>query len=184
MNRGLLTPNQHGATEPFLAALVGASPWIFGFSSVVPARNVAVLAAALIVVAGLCTSWKPAFFHLIPLRAHLAIDVALGLILVISPLLLGFTGELTASITLALLGAAVLATAGLTRWGEVPFDYPERGPSTVEDGSTLSWSVRRKAGRPPATGVGDTIPDDPESLREWPDPARPDRARQENRGSA
>jgi hypothetical protein len=176
MTRGFLTPNQHGAVEPFMAVFVAASPWIFGFSSSA-ARNVALMAGVLILLTGWFTKWKPAMFHLISLRAHFGLDLAIGGMLVLSPLLLGFAGETVPSLVLPALGLLEIGAALVTRWNEQPFDVPDRGPTTVEDGSTLVRNQRSREGFAHGAGAtaGDPVSDDPESPPEWPDPGQRDR---------
>src|SRR4051812_22521233 len=116
MDRGPIPLNVHAAIEPFAALLVLAAPWIFGFSDVESAQAVCIVVGVIMLASGAMTRWRFSLVELIPLRAHLMTDLALGALLVLSPFIFGFSDEGGAARFMLIVGALELATALGTRW--------------------------------------------------------------------
>ena len=116
MRRGPISPNTHAMIEPLMAVLLIASPWIFGFSDVDDAKTIAIVVGAIMLVAGAMTQWRYSLVKLIPLRTHMATDLLLGAVLILSPFVFGFSDEGGATRFMIIFGALELFTALSTRW--------------------------------------------------------------------
>jgi hypothetical protein len=128
LDRGPISPNTHGAIEPLVAIVIGAAPWIFGFSEVDSATTLCVVVAVAMLAAGAMTRWRPSILKLIPLRIHFGMDLAIGLLLVLSPFIFGFSDEGGATRFVIIAGVAELLTALGTRWNP---EEAERGRGTT-----------------------------------------------------
>jgi hypothetical protein len=106
----------HALAEPFLALLLIASPWIFGYSDVDDAKALAIIVGVIMLASGAMTRWRWALAKVIPLRAHLMTDLALGALLILSPFIFGFSDEGGATRFMIIFGAIELMTALGTRW--------------------------------------------------------------------
>jgi hypothetical protein len=102
--------------EPLMAILLIASPWIFGFSDVDSATTLAVVIGAVMLAAGMLTRWRYSVAKLIPLKTHMAMDLAVGALLVLSPFIFGFSDEGGATRFMIIFGVIELVTALSTRW--------------------------------------------------------------------
>ncbi len=118
MRRGPISPNTHAMVEPFMAIVLIASPWIFGFSDVDSATTLAVVAGIAMLLAGQMTRWRYSVANIIPLRAHMMMDLGMGALLVLSPFIFGFSDEGGATRFMIAFGAIELLTALSTRWDE------------------------------------------------------------------
>jgi hypothetical protein len=116
MRKGPISPNTHGMIEPLMAILLIASPWIFGFSDVSSATTLAVVIGAVMLGAGMLTRWRYSIAKLIPLKTHMATDLMLGALLVLSPFIFGFSEEGGATRFMIAFGLIELVTALSTRW--------------------------------------------------------------------
>jgi hypothetical protein len=65
---------------------------------------------------GSMTDWRMSLMRLIPLRMHLAGDLMLGAVLLLSPLVFGFADEGGPTRFMVIAGALKLLTALMTRW--------------------------------------------------------------------
>jgi len=86
-------------THTIIGVLVGiiliVAPWLLGFSDEPTATRVAIIVGAFILVNELITTSPASPLKLIPMRAHLVIDVLTGIFLAASPWLFGFADEET-----------------------------------------------------------------------------------------
>jgi hypothetical protein len=80
----------HGILDYLVAAAALASPWLFGFADDGMAKAAAVGAGALVVVYSLLTDYEMGIARALAIPLHLWLDGLLGLLLAISPWLLGF----------------------------------------------------------------------------------------------
>lgn len=89
-----ITSRVHGMLDyPGGIALI-AAPWIFGFSDVGGAAvTVPIVLGALILLQSLITDYELGLAHIIPLRAHLLVDVLGGALLALTPLIFNTTGQ-------------------------------------------------------------------------------------------
>jgi hypothetical protein len=110
--------------EPVIAAVIIAAPWIFGFSNVDDATVVCVAVGVVMLIAGSMTDWRISLVRLIPLRMHLATDLLLGAVLILSPFVLGFSDQGGATRFTIIAGALELITALATRWDPIEAREP------------------------------------------------------------
>jgi len=116
MRKGLIPLNAHAALEPLFALILIAAPWIFGFSDTDDATAICVVVGVMMLGAGMMTRWRMALVRVIPLKVHFMTDLALGGLLVISPLIFGFADEGGATRFMVIYGAIELLSALATRW--------------------------------------------------------------------
>jgi hypothetical protein len=116
MDRGPIPLNLHAALEPLMAVLIIAAPWIFQFSATDSATAICILVGIAMLLVGSLTDWRMSLLRLIPLRLHLTGDLALGTILILSPLIFGFADEGGPTRFMVIAGVLELMTALMTRW--------------------------------------------------------------------
>ena len=116
MRQGPIPLTVHALAEPFLAVLLIAAPWLFGFDDVGSATAISIVAGIAVLLVGMSTDWKIAMVRKIPLVAHMALDFGLGIFLVAAPFLFGFSDESPALVFFLVLGIALLLSALGTRW--------------------------------------------------------------------
>lgn len=116
MDRGPIPLNLHAALEPLIAVVIIAAPWIFQFSETTTATVICVVAGVMMLAVGSMTDWRLSLVRLIPLRMHLAGDLVLGAVLVLSPLIFGFSDEGGPTRFMVIAGVLELMTALMTRW--------------------------------------------------------------------
>jgi hypothetical protein len=80
----------HGSLDFALALVSIAAPWLWGFAPVTAARNVSIAVGVGIVVYSLFTDYERGLVRRIQPALHLWLDGVVGLLLGISPWLLGF----------------------------------------------------------------------------------------------
>ena len=122
MDRGPIPLNMHAALEPLMAVLIVAAPWIFGFSETTSATAICVIVGVSMLVVGSMTDWRLSLARVIPLRMHLAADLLLGAVLLLSPLIFGFADEGGPTRFMVTVGALELVTALMTRWDRTEAD--------------------------------------------------------------
>lgn len=131
MDRGPIPLNVHAALEPVIALIVIAAPWIFGFSDVDSATVICVLVGVVMLVVGSMTDWRLSLARVIPLRMHMIGDLALAMVLLLSPLVFGFADEGGPTRFMVIAGVLEAMTALMTRW-----DRTEAEPTYTRDRRT------------------------------------------------
>jgi len=124
MDRGPIPLNLHAALEPLIAIVIIAAPWIFGFSNVDDAKIVCIAVGAVMLIAGSMTDWRLSIARVIPLRMHLATDLLLGAVLIVSPFVLGFGDQGGATRFAVIAGVLEILTALSTRWDPIEAGEP------------------------------------------------------------
>jgi hypothetical protein len=124
MDRGPIPLNAHAALEPFIALLIIAAPWLFGFSAVDEAKVVCIAVGVIILIAGSITDWRLSLARVIPLRVHMATDLLLGAVLILAPFVLGFSERGDATRFTVIAGALEILTALATRWDPLEAEEP------------------------------------------------------------
>ena len=90
MNRPI-TSRMHGMLDYPAGLLLIASPWLLGFSDVGDgAATIPVVIGVLVLLQSLITDYELSVANVLPLKAHLSLDVVAGVLLALSPVLLGF----------------------------------------------------------------------------------------------
>ncbi len=125
MRQGPIPLTVHALSEPILAALLIAAPWLFGYDDVGAATAISIVAGLVVLLVGMSTNWKIAMVRKIPLAVHMALDFGLGIFLIASPFLFGFSDESPALIFFLVIGIALLLSALGTRW---TLDSPVAAP--------------------------------------------------------
>jgi uncharacterized membrane protein HdeD (DUF308 family) len=103
----------HGMLDYPAGILLIASPWIFGFSDIDAARNVAIVIGVVVLAQSLMTDYELSVVDVLPLSAHLMMDVVAGIVLAVSPWLFGFADEGTEAWLPHLVFGLGLLAAGL-----------------------------------------------------------------------
>jgi hypothetical protein len=89
-----ISSRMHGMFDYVGGVALIAAPWIFGFSDLGGAAvAVPVVLGVLILLQSLATDYEFGVFRIIPLRAHLMVDVIGGAFLALTPLIFGTTDE-------------------------------------------------------------------------------------------
>jgi hypothetical protein len=122
MDRGPIPLNLHAALEPLIAVIIIAAPWIFQFSETTTATVICVIVGVAMLLIGSLTDWRMSLVRLIPLRVHLMGDLVLGAVLVLSPLVFGFSDEGGPTRFMVIAGVLELMTALMTRWDRLEAD--------------------------------------------------------------
>jgi hypothetical protein len=102
----------HGVLDYVLAALLIASPWLLGFAAGGPETWVPVGAGVVLLTYTLVTDHERGAVRRLPVPHHLLLDALLGVLLAVSPWLLGF--DTRAWIPHVVLGAVVIVAAAIT----------------------------------------------------------------------
>src|SRR4051795_7555454 len=85
-----ITSRMHGMLDYPVGILLVAAPWIFGFTDVNDAQTVAIVVGAVILLQSLITDYELSLANVLPLPAHLGLDVVAGVFLAASPWIFGF----------------------------------------------------------------------------------------------
>jgi hypothetical protein len=109
-----ITSRMHGMLDYPAGVLLIAAPWIFGFSDVGNgATAIPIVVGALVILQSLITDYELSLANVLPLRAHLGLDVVAGAFLALSPFLFGFSDEGTNAWLPHVLGGLLLIGSGL-----------------------------------------------------------------------
>jgi prepilin signal peptidase PulO-like enzyme (type II secretory pathway) len=141
MNRGPLPLRFHAAIEPLIGIVLIAAPWIFGFSDANDAKTLCIVLGIIVIIAGALTDWRVSLVRLIPLRMHLMTDLLIALVLIVSPFVLGFSGNGGATRFVIIAGVLEAIAALSTRW-DVAEAAPERSTGDSRSRSTASTGHR------------------------------------------
>jgi hypothetical protein len=126
MNKGFLSLNVHSAIEPLIAAILIASPWIFGFNENDDATAAAIVIGVIVLLTGMSTDWRYSLVNLIDIRTHMLMDIGVAAALVLAPFVLGFSEAGGATRFFIIAGVLELGAALATRW--VPEDRHRAAP--------------------------------------------------------
>jgi SPW repeat len=96
--------------------IIIAAPWIFHFSETTSATVICVVVGVAMLLVGSMTDWRMSLVRLIPLRMHLMGDLLIGAVLILSPLIFGFSDEGGPTRFMVIAGVLELMTALMTRW--------------------------------------------------------------------
>ena len=107
----------HNVLDYVIGALLVLSPYVFGFSGVLEARNVFLVLGYALIAYSLVTKYYYSIAKLIPLPVHMFLDVVVGLVLLLAPSLLGYRTDLStgAYVWHFVLGLGALGMVTFTR---------------------------------------------------------------------
>jgi len=114
----------HGMADYPTNALIAASPYLLGFAEGGAETIIPAVVGGSGIVASMCTDYEMGLTDLIPMKSHLALDVANGLFLAISPWVFGFSKKVWAPHLI--LGLLEAGTALMTS------DQPGGNPEGIE----------------------------------------------------
>ena len=138
LRQGPISLTLHAAAEPLLAALFIAAPFLFGFSDQGAPTAVAIVVGIGLLVVAMSTMWRLSLIKVIPVPAHMVIDLGLAALLVASPFLFGFSDKTTPTAFFIVMGVVHLLAALGTRWA------PASGPGDGE--ARRRGRLRRRRG--------------------------------------
>jgi drug/metabolite transporter (DMT)-like permease len=102
----------HGMLDYLLGALLIASPWLFGFADHEAARWVPVVLGAGMLLYSLFTDYEMGAVKKLQMPAHLLLDALGGVLLAVSPWMLGFDDRVW--MPHVVLGLVEVVTAAIT----------------------------------------------------------------------
>ena len=102
----------HGVLDYLIGALLVGAPWLFGFAAGGAETWVPVAAGVLVVLYSLFTDYEMGAVRRIEMPVHLFMDAILGILLAVSPWVLGF--DTVAYLPHLVLGLVSVATAAVT----------------------------------------------------------------------
>ena len=85
-----ISTRAHGVIDYLLGALLIVAPYLLDFADGTAAQWVLQIVGAALIGASLLTDYELGIMRMIPMPIHLGLDVAAGLLLVVSPWLFGF----------------------------------------------------------------------------------------------
>ena len=85
-----LSTRVHGAADYFMAVLLIAAPWLFGFAEGGAETWVPVIIGIGAIAYSLVTAYEMGVVSAIDMKTHLVMDMAAGLVLIVSPWVFGF----------------------------------------------------------------------------------------------
>lgn len=107
----------HNVLDYVIGVALALSPFVFGFSDVLAARNVFLVLGVGLIGYSLMTNYYYSVAKIIPLGAHMVMDALSGIVLILSPALFGYR-ELITDGQFALhfvMGIGALGLGALTR---------------------------------------------------------------------
>jgi hypothetical protein len=116
LRQGPISLTLHAMLEPVIAALLIASPFLFGFSDDGAPTAVAIVLGVAVLVVGMSTRWRLSLVKAIPISVHLTIDLIVAALLIASPFLFGFSDDSAPTAFFLVMGVAALLVVLATRW--------------------------------------------------------------------
>ena len=86
----MINTRAHAIVDYVMAIVLAGSPWVFGFSSRGPAYGCCLIAAVVITISAFICRFEMSIAKLVPLRAHLWLDMITGVLLALSPFIWKF----------------------------------------------------------------------------------------------
>lgn len=116
LKEGRIPLTAHAAGEPLLVVLLIAAPFLFGYSDDAGPTALSILLGIVVMVEAASTDWRLSLVQVIPVRVHAIIDVVLGIVLIASPFLFGFTDVAAATAFFIVLGLLMVLGFLGTEW--------------------------------------------------------------------
>jgi len=130
----------HNILDYVAGAVLMISPWVFGFSDVIIVRNTFLTLGIGVVLYSLLTKYYYSVAKLIPLRAHMFLDIASGILLMLSPTMFNYQRLITNGQHALhyILGFGVIGLVFLTDLS--------KGEVSAAEGSSTAEKPRRVSG--------------------------------------
>lgn len=112
--RGSVPLAVHGLLEYGIGVLLIASSSLFSFEKT--PRAVGILLGAIVLVHAAVSDLPTALMRRLPLDSHVVIDYVIGVVLVASPFIFGFSDDEGALAFFVVVGIGFLILAAVTRW--------------------------------------------------------------------
>lgn len=84
----------HAVLDYLMGMILIAAPWLLGFADNTAATILPVVLGASTLVYSLFTDYEYSIVRMIPFKAHLTLDFASGVLLLVSPWLFGFSDRM------------------------------------------------------------------------------------------
>ena len=94
MLASIIPTRVHGMIDYIVGVLLIAAPWLFGFADNRPAMMVPVVLGAGTIVYSLITAYELGAVRILPMSAHLVIDLLAGVLLLASPWMFNFADRI------------------------------------------------------------------------------------------
>lgn len=85
----------HNVIDYIVGVLLIISPWLFGYSEILVARNLFVWGGIALIAYSLFTKYYYAIARVIPLGVHMTLDALLGVVTILAPVLFGYRDLIT-----------------------------------------------------------------------------------------
>jgi hypothetical protein len=86
----VISTRTHGILDYVVGVLLILAPWLFGFATGGIEQWLPVILGLVLIVSSLMTDYELSIAKVIPMPVHLAMDMAMGALLAVSPWLFGF----------------------------------------------------------------------------------------------
>ncbi len=91
--KNLITTSLHAFFDYGAALILLAAPWLFYFEEIDMAKQISIFSGILVLLLSFLTRYEGGLLRLIPMPFHLVMDVILGLFLILSPWIFGFSAQ-------------------------------------------------------------------------------------------
>ncbi len=85
----------HNVLDYIIGVVLIATPFLFGFSEIVAARNVFTLSGLFLIAYSLITKYYYSLAKILPVKPHMGLDATLGVVAIASPHLFGYSDLLS-----------------------------------------------------------------------------------------
>lgn len=110
---GIISTRVHGYVDYTMGLLLIVAPYLFGFATGGPKQWLPIVLGLAAIGYSLLTRYELGVVRMIPMPAHLGLDVASGALLAVSPWLFGFADEVFWPHLI--LGLVAIGTAAMTQ---------------------------------------------------------------------
>lgn len=113
----MLSLRTHNVLDYVIGAVLVLCPFVFGFSDIAAARNIFLVLGFGLIGYSLLTKYYFSIAKVIPVKVHMFMDCAAGILLMLSPGLFGYGNLLTGGQVAIhyIMGVGALALVALTR---------------------------------------------------------------------
>ncbi len=127
-----ITSRTHGVLDYIVGVALILAPYLFGFADNPAARNTAWFVGAATILLSLITAYELSIAKLVPFRAHVGIDIAMGIFLALSPWIFGFADRIVAPhliVGILVTGVALMSRSTASLTGDDHFPHIPPSPA-------------------------------------------------------